>query len=239
LIADDGAVHFVSGPKAVPLIELYTSEGCSSCPPAEAWLGSLADDPGLWRDFVPVAFHVDYWDRLGWKDAFARPGHARRQYAYAAQWGSRQVYTPSFVYQGQEWRDRSRRPTLGSGGMLRVDGAATGAWRIRFTPTGDMPVGAYEAHVARLLGGVASKVRTGENAGRHLRHEFVVATWRTLPLTSASREGSDRRGDWLGEFDPQSWTLPGGVTPERTAWSIWITHAGRPEPVQAAGGWAP
>ena len=57
----------------VALIELFSSEGCSSCPPAEAWIGSLKDDPGLWKHFVPVAFHVDYWNHLGWTDTFALP----------------------------------------------------------------------------------------------------------------------------------------------------------------------
>src|SRR6187401_2558536 len=59
-----------SGSARASLLELYTSEGCSSCPPAEAWLSSLKDEPRLWRDFVPMAFHVDYWDRLGWRDPF-------------------------------------------------------------------------------------------------------------------------------------------------------------------------
>jgi hypothetical protein len=58
---------FESTDPQTPLLELYTSEGCSSCPPAEAWRARLKDAPGLWRDFVPVAFHVDYWDHLGWR----------------------------------------------------------------------------------------------------------------------------------------------------------------------------
>src|SRR5207237_177518 len=64
-------VVFESGPKKVQLLELFTSEGCSSCPPAEASLAQLVKDSRLWRAFVPIAFHVDYWDRLGWKDPFA------------------------------------------------------------------------------------------------------------------------------------------------------------------------
>src|SRR5258705_5915226 len=70
------------------LIELYTSEGCSSCPPAEEWLGQLGKHPRLWRDFVPVAFHVDYWDGLGWPDRFARKQFTERQYAYSKSWGT-------------------------------------------------------------------------------------------------------------------------------------------------------
>src|SRR6267154_5087398 len=101
--------HFTSGEGRTHLLELYTSEGCSSCPPAEAWLGDLRDAPGLWRDFVPVAFHVVYWDQLGWRDRFASKEYTARQYAYSAAWGSDTVYTPGFVLDGAEWR-RSGKP---------------------------------------------------------------------------------------------------------------------------------
>src|SRR5438045_8473189 len=76
-------VTFESGAKKVQLLELYTSEGCSSCPPAEASLSRLLNDSRLWRDFVPVAFHVDYWDRLGWKDHFASVEWTKRKQNYA------------------------------------------------------------------------------------------------------------------------------------------------------------
>ncbi len=71
--------RFESGPEQTALIELYTSEGCSSCPPAEAWMSHLKDDPGLWKQFVPIAFHVDYWDRLGWRDRFSSKRWTERQ----------------------------------------------------------------------------------------------------------------------------------------------------------------
>ena len=64
-------LKFSSGGTRTHLVELYSSEGCSSCPPAEKWLGDLRDEAELWRDFVPVAFHVVYWDHLGWRDRFA------------------------------------------------------------------------------------------------------------------------------------------------------------------------
>src|SRR6266576_6091859 len=85
---------FESGPQKVHLLELFTSQGCSSCPPAEAWLSKLKGEPGLWKDFVPLAFHVDYWDRLGWRDPWANKSFSDRQRAYAKQWRSDSVYTP-------------------------------------------------------------------------------------------------------------------------------------------------
>src|SRR5262249_51627062 len=100
-------VAFRSGPARVALIELYTSEGCSSCPPAEKWLGELSHDPGLWTQFVPVAFHVNYWDHLGWRDALATKIFTAREYAYADAWGAASVYTPCFVRNGREWHPRA------------------------------------------------------------------------------------------------------------------------------------
>ncbi|MBA3543366.1 MAG: DUF1223 domain-containing protein, partial [Chthoniobacterales bacterium] len=88
------ALELESKPTKTHLLELYTSEGCSSCPPAEAGLSKLKDNPRLWQDFVPIAFHVDYWDRLGWRDPFASKEWTARQYEYSARWRSSSVYTP-------------------------------------------------------------------------------------------------------------------------------------------------
>ncbi len=74
--------RFESGPAQTALVELYTSEGCSSCPPADHYLSGLARDPGLWKQFVPVAFHVDYWDQLGWTDRLASAQYSDRQRSY-------------------------------------------------------------------------------------------------------------------------------------------------------------
>src|SRR5882757_7056938 len=80
--AQTNTFTFQSTQERTALLELYTSEGCSSCPPAETWLSGLQDSPRLWKDFAPVAFHVDYWDYLGWKDAWSDAAFAERQRAY-------------------------------------------------------------------------------------------------------------------------------------------------------------
>src|SRR5437867_5566462 len=92
---------FESGDTQSSLIELFTSEGCSSCPPAERWLSALKSRSDLWKKAVPVAFHVDYWDHLGWRDRFAKPEFTSRQQRYAAAWGGDSVYTPGFGRQRQ------------------------------------------------------------------------------------------------------------------------------------------
>src|SRR5437868_13297928 len=97
---------FESRPQKAHLLELFTSEGCSSCPPAESWFSKLKTEPGLWKDFVPLAFHVDYWNHLGWRDPFAAKEWTARQYQYAARWKIGSVYTPGFVVDGREWPDR-------------------------------------------------------------------------------------------------------------------------------------
>ena len=90
-------LRFESGEKRVAFVELFTSEGCSSCPPAERTLSKLTTHPSLWKTFVPVAFHVNYWDNLGWKDRFASVEFTQRQRTYASGWNSGTVYTPEFV----------------------------------------------------------------------------------------------------------------------------------------------
>lgn len=132
---------FSSGVRRVSLVELYTSEGCSSCPRADAWLGALKDKPGLWKRFVPVAFDVDYWDGLGWPDRFAKPVWTERQRNYARHWRSRSVYTPGFAVDGKEWRGFFRGETLPDQpdelpGNLTLHSPDGRTWHINFFPHG-------------------------------------------------------------------------------------------------------
>lgn len=212
------AQHFASAGHRTHLLELFSSEGCSSCPPAEHWLGTLRDDPGLWRDFVPVAFHVTYWDRLGWPDRFARREFTDRQYAYASAWGSDTVYTPAFVLDGAEWR-RGAAPRAGGpeAGTLAVD-YADGRCHVVFDAAGDLV-----AHVALLGAGIVSVVRDGENAGRTLRHDFVALVVVSAPLVAG-------RAELVVPSAPNQ-----GVA--RHAIAAWVTRRGELAPRQAAGGW--
>lgn len=215
-------LKFSSGENRTHLIELYSSEGCSSCPPAEAWLGGLRGAPGLWRDFVPVALHVSYWDRLGWADRFATKENTARQYAYTDLWRGDSVYTPEFVLDGTEWRTTSgRRPPPASAeraGVLAVEYADDGICRVTFAPAG-----AYEVHVALLGGGISSSVRAGENAGRTLSHEFVVLVLQTARLEAGEAELN----------------LPKSTDKciARQALAVWVTRRGELAPLQATGGW--
>ena len=95
-------ITFQSSVQKVNLLELYTSEGCSSCPPADRWISQLKTDPRLWHEVVPVAFHVDYWDQLGWLDIYAKHDYSLRQYVHRQQGHVSSVYTPGVMVNGQE-----------------------------------------------------------------------------------------------------------------------------------------
>lgn len=228
------AAMFRSGPERVALIELFTSEGCSSCPPAEKWLGELRADAGLWRRFVPVAFHVNYWDHLGWKDALASQVFTEREHAYAGAWGASSVYTPCFVRNGTEWRARDHalgeeRGGREAGALAAMWESATRTCRVEFTPpaAGAKP-GKLDVSVALLGGGIVSQVRKGENAGRELRHEFVALRLETVALVR------DAAGVWRAQVRlPPRAEIPAA----RQALAAWVTAHGRLEPIQAVGGW--
>ena len=214
---------FSGGPAQASLLELFTSEGCSSCPPAEAWLENLRHDPGLWRDFVPVAFHVNYWDRLGWPDRFASRQFTARQHAYVAAWHTNMVYTPGFVLNGRDWGGRPARkpPALQRvTGVLTVE-AAGDRGVVTYAPEQDVH-GAYEVHIVPLAGGIVSRVDAGENRGQTLNHEFVALSLTTYELNQGRAE----------------FILPGtGPAGTRRALAVWVTHPGSTEPLQATGGW--
>jgi hypothetical protein len=227
--------HFASGPAPVALIELFTSEGCSSCPPADAWLGGLRDRPGLWSQFIPVQFHVDYWDGLGWKDRLARREYTQRQYAYASAWGARNVYTPCFVRNGREWKPEwGSSDTAGApAGTLALDCPDGGGWVASFAPAPGVPQapGGFEVHLAHLGFGISSRVTAGENGGATLEHDFVVLGIRSVALVRNSADGVLKATVEL----PQA----AGVAFAHHAVAAWVTQGGSLTPVQATGGWLP
>jgi hypothetical protein len=222
------AQTFQSDRTATALIELYTSEGCSSCPPADRWLGTLKDDLGLWHKFVPVSFHVTYWDYLGWKDPFAKDAFSQRQRAYAAAWNARNVYTPAFVNQGREWHPNKPSPALTPPGMLTIERETDGSGQVRFIPQKPSPHKTYTATVVVLGGGVLIDVKAGENAGRALPHEFVALHLSTVELTDP------QDGMFTGVFQAPPANLP--ATPRR-ALAVWVSADSDPTPLQATGGW--
>jgi hypothetical protein len=230
-VAIAAPVQFQSSARQTALVELFTSEGCSSCPPAESWLSGLKAAPGLWSEFVPLAFHVDYWDYLGWRDRWADGRFSDRQRAYVRWWGSDSLYTPGVVLNGGEWRGWSGRTTVPANGgtqtgVLKVISEDRNHWQVSFAPAkpGTM---SYQVNAALLVSGMHSDVKVGENAGRHLTHDFVVLTLIEQPLTSR-QDGF--QGTFFLNTNPKP--MDGAL-----ALAVWVTPSGQMQPVQAVGGW--
>lgn len=170
------------------LVELYTSEGCSYCPPADRWLSGL---PGG-QDVVPLAFHVDYWDELGWRDRFAALRYTARQNAQARIDRSSTIYTPQVVLDGRGWTNWYRADTLPPAARselsVRVGIELGEALRVTVDSSADATVdfSGYRTYVAIVESGLSSQVRAGENQGALLKHDRVVRAFAgPLPLAHA------------------------------------------------------
>jgi len=229
--AQTNQIQFQSTEERTALLELYTSEGCSSCPPAEAWLSGLKESSSLWKDFVPVAFHVDYWNYLGWKDAWSHPEFSGRQRTYAQLWHTENIYTPEFVLNGKEWHNgfTGKNGPKSDGekvGVLTVASGDRRLWQVSFNPVQD-PRARYEIHAALLAGGIVSKVKAGENSGRQLQHDFVVVDLLPVGMTSSN-------GVANGRFIINAAKSNAGTT---RALVIWVTRVDELPPIQATGGW--
>ena len=172
-----------SGPSVPLVVELYTSEGCNSCPPADRWLSGLKGR----SDVVALAFHVDYWDRLGWVDRFADAAYTRRQ-AEQQRLSGGFVYTPQVLVNGRDWR---RWPTLPAASRASVvelqlmrDGDRLHA-QVRPLPGAPDQLAGYWAVTED---GHVSQVKAGENSGASLHHDAVVRSYQAVSAFSGARE---------------------------------------------------
>ena len=221
-----GETVFESPKEPVRLIELFTSEGCNSCPPADAWLSSLRTSDGLWSRYVPVAFHVTYWDSLGWADRFGQKKFDTLHETTAAN-ANAPVYTPGVFVAGQEWRAWRRTPLAIEGqpdrvvGVLKVEMGDAIA-----SVTFDSPVTFSKLNVdlAWLQANQTTQVRRGENAGKNLHHEFVARTLHSAPMQMS-------KGIWRASFATSATDAV-----ESQAIAVWVVDAAG-QPVQATGGW--
>ena len=167
-----------------PVVELYTSEGCNSCPPADRWLSRLKADPNV----VALAFHVDYWDRLGWKDRFASPAFTARQAEQQASNGARFSYTPQVVVDGRDRKDwpgialplAGPRPAAPVELVLAREGERVTA-TVTATALSPKRLAAWWAVTEQ---GHVTAVKAGENSGATLQHDYVVRDYRTVPAWS-------------------------------------------------------
>lgn len=191
IMAKDCATR--SGPYKNPLVELYTSEGCSSCPPADRWLSSIR--PGATQpQVVPIAFHVGYWDYIGWKDPYADGRYTQRQRALAIAAGRGGVYTPQVVLDGADfdrWRWSSADPAFAKieripakADLELVTASESGAVAatVKVDLRGTASAHGLELVVALTESHLSSRVTAGENRGETLRHEFVARDIVSFPV---------------------------------------------------------
>lgn len=168
--AEPSSCRARSGATTPHVVELYTSEGCDSCPPADRWLSSLIDR----SDLIAAAFHVDYWDRLGWRDRFASARFTARQAQAQAHSGVRFSYTPQVLVDGRDWRRWPDLPVATRPAAVNLWLQRSGtqlSWRVEPLPGAPKTLALWWAV---LEDGHRSHVQAGENAGVTLRHDHVV-----------------------------------------------------------------
>lgn len=215
-LAAEPACEARAGTTAPVVVELYTSEGCSSCPPADRWLSTLKGR----ADVLALAFHVDYWDRLGWADRFASAEATRRQYMLAQTFGSDTVYTPQVLANGQDWRGwRASTPLPApEGGAPPALALARDGQRVTARIGADGASRRLGGYWAVVEDGHVSRVGAGENRGETLRHDHVVRLYRPV-------------AEWQAR-EPRRWVLdvlPGDAThPRRVAFVVVDARTQRP-----------
>lgn len=218
-------IRFESGDKRNTLIELYTSEGCSSCPPAEEFLNKLKNDKNIWGKWVPIALHVQYWDYIGWKDHYATRENGQRQSRYASLKRASTVYTPAFMVNGSNWRrglfssSLPNEESLAGNLIVTVNGNSVNATYKSKSKS------SLKLNVAVLGMGLVSKIERGENEGRTANHEFVVVGFNDL-------ESDDLK--WNMELPELHYSKA-----KKYALAVWVSNIGDPTPIQVVGGLLP
>jgi hypothetical protein len=189
--------------KAPIIVELFTSQGCSSCPPADRLLSKLGKDPRV----IPLAFHVDYWNYIGWSDPFSSKAWSQRQQGYARAFHSNRIYTPQLVVSGRTQVVGSNEPevrrsiaeALGAepAGQVTVSANPSPDGRLKITAGAKLvraAGGPLDLWVAVYETGLSTKVGAGENASRTLANDFVVRRLEkalTLPGTAGSADSGE------------------------------------------------
>lgn len=210
------------------MIELFTSQGCSSCPPAEEYINGYANNKELWSKYIPIVFHVDYWDYIGWKDVFAKPQFTARQYRYAKLKHVRTVYTPAFIVNGRVWRKGffNSSPSFKGldGGLLgvHVKGDSVKASFIAKHKTNNE----LNLNIAIVGMDISIDITAGENDGRKAKHNFVV-------LEHAV--GSSNNFQWKMQLpNIKNTSVKNNI---KLAIVAWVSSKNDPTPIQAVGGW--
>ncbi|MDE0752002.1 MAG: DUF1223 domain-containing protein [Planktomarina sp.] len=180
------------------VVELFTSQGCSYCPPADAYLNELAKQPNV----IALAWHVDYWDYIGWKDSFANPAFTERQRAYAHAQKQRMIYTPQLIINGvenmmgkiyDEVSASIRKVTVQKAVMKLSSSRAGAAYTV--TLSASHRHGTYDVQLVRVSPINIVKILGGENAGKTVTYVNVVTDLRSLGSWDGQGKVTFKTGD--------------------------------------------
>ena len=210
-LAGQAEQQIESGEYKASVVELYTSEGCSSCPPADNFLSQLGNTQES-ELIIPLAFHVDYWDYIGWKDPYARNDYTRRQRVIARVNNQASIYTPEFVVDGAEARGSRTITDKVSAGYrsraeadIRLKVSAIDAGKLTARVSIDTVSYAGEdtpeVYLAVFENSLSSRIEAGENRGKQLAHDFVVRH-----LSAPQATGSGQQHDFALQLD-SSWNV--------------------------------
>ena len=219
LFAD--TLNLESGVIRNTLVELYTSEGCSSCPPAEKYLNNLKNNKYIWKNLFPVAFHVDYWDYIGWRDRYATKEYGQRQSLYAKIKRVSTVYTPAFMVNGSSWRPGIFSNSLpeekrAAGNLIvSLNGKSVNA---RYQIKSKIPL---KLNIAVLAMGLKTFIERGENEGRTAKHDFVVVGFKSVSSDDLQ---------WNMKLPELHYTQS-----KNYALAIWVSEKNNPTPLQVVG----
>jgi hypothetical protein len=180
-------VHKANSNSAV-ILELFTSQGCSSCPPADAILGTYANNPNI----IPISFHVDYWNRLGWKDPFSQSQFSERQRAYSSVFGNNSIYTPQLVINGKyelvgskasEIKDIIKEESKSlSTYKIEIDSITNQNNQLKVRISAEQNKNADVVNIALIKKKEITNIKRGENSGVKLTNYNIVIEFQSIPV---------------------------------------------------------
>ena len=229
------AKEYISQNTATNVIELYTSEGCSSCPPADKWLSQLKSKPDLFKRFIPMAFHVDYWNQLGWTDRFSNKANSQRQYIHKQEGNISQVYTPGIMINNKEWRgwfngQKTWTITQNVIGILKVNhDIESQQLSINFSPEQTINENNMQLNIPILGMGLSNEIKKGENRGRQLNHDFVV-------LNHVQQQVSINPNNVKQQWQASLPDVPASGQ-QQSALVVWLSATDSQDIIQATGGY--
>ncbi len=235
--ADEKPYQFGSGPDKVRMVELYTSQSRSSCPPAEAWLSTLREEPDLWTKVTPVSFHVSHWDNRGWKDRLSTPEFTKRFIGWLSRWRSSTPYAPIVALDGVEWSGWAKEQPIPApasrapAGILTVKKISENEYRVLYAPEKSAR-GPWVLSGVLLGFGVFTHIESGENVGKNFKQDFVALKYDRRPM-EATRDG------FRATLHLPTKGAAASLAREGLGLAVWVCRGDDLLPVQSAGSFLP